>query len=134
MKMTNNDLLGKELRKYKHEYRLPLKPLLFKKSVFPRLFKKFKFFGMTVKSYCCDGLENCCWQEVVEEGVWNLPLQQVKDNIMRNLKHSKKYLYNYNKNNKRLYKYEDNTYCLIYIYLRDILEVDYAIWFANKDR
>lgn len=89
---------------------------------------------MTENSYCCYGLETCCWQELVEEGIWDLSLEQVKKNIIYNIRHARKYLYNTKKYGKRFYIYEDEEVCLIYIYLRDMKKEDYAIWFSNEER
>jgi hypothetical protein len=89
---------------------------------------------MTENSFCCRGLDDCCWQEIIADGIWDFTLKDVEVHIKSILKHIKKYLYNQNKYDKRFYKFENEDGCIIYIYLRDILEVDYVIWFANEDR
>lgn len=125
---SNKQLLQKELDNYKEN----LVFTKYNKDLFPRLFKKFKNCGMVENSYCCYGKEFCCWQEVIEEGVWNATLGMVKHNILNDIHYIKKYLYNTRKYGKRLYKYEDDNYCQIYIYTRDLIKIDYAIWF-NKE-
>jgi len=129
--MIDKKLLERQLSFYREKDML-LKPEVFNKNVLPSLLKKFTNYGMTENFYCCNGDELCCWQEIVEQGNWNLTLESVKENIKRNVKFTKKYLYNQSKYGKRLYKYEDEYGCHIYIYLRDIFKVDYAIWFNNE--
>lgn len=130
--MVNNRLLKKELERYDVRDSSKLKPVKYNKDLFNRLFEKYDDFGMVENSYCCYGLETCCWQEIVEWGVWDLELKDVKELILRDIKHAKKYLYNGRKyGHNRLHMYEDNEKCHIYIYLRDITGCDYSIWFEN---
>lgn len=126
---SNNQLLQKELNRYKKN----LTFTKYNKDLFPNLFKKFKYYGMVEDSYCCYGKEFCCWQEVVEEGVWDATLGMVKRNILDNIHYIQKYLYNPRKYGKRLYMYEDKNCCEIYIYTRDLIKEDFAIWFNKED-
>lgn len=129
--MVNDKLLEKELEWYKNK-NIDMKPVKYTKDIFKDLFEKYNNYVMTEYSYCCYGLETCCWVEVVEEGCWDLTLEQVKSNILRNIKECKKYLYNGKKyGNNRLYIGEKDGACYVYIYLRDKLWTDYSIWF-NK--
>lgn len=131
--MVNNRLLEKELKWYK-DMGIDMKPVKYKKDIFKYLFDKYNDYGMCEHSYCCYGLEHSCWTEVVEEGNFGLTLGSVKLNILRNIKESKKYLYNGRKyGSNRLYiGYKDGTFYM-YIYLRDKLWTDYSIWFNNKN-
>lgn len=129
--MVNDKLLEKELEWYK-DRDVDMKSVKYTKDIFKDLFKKYNKYGMTEHSYCCYGLERCCWSEVVEEGNWDLTLEQVKSDILRNIKESKKYLYNGKKYGRnRLYIGGKDGVCYVYIYLRDKLWTDYSIWF-NK--
>lgn len=130
--MVNDKLLEKELEWYKNK-NIDMKPVKYTKDIFKDLFEKYNNYGMTEHSYCCNGLERSCWVEVVEEGNWNLTLNQVKSDILRNIKESKKYLYNGKKYGRnRLYIGEKDGVCYVYIYLRDKLWTDYSIWFDKR--
>lgn len=130
--MVNDNLLEKELEWYK-DRDIDMKSVKYTKDIFIDLFKKYSNYGMTEHSYCCNGLERSCWVEVVEEGCWDLTLEQVKSNILRNIKECKKYLYNGKKyGNNRLYIGEKDGTCYVYVYLRDKLWTDYNIWFDER--
>lgn len=129
--MVRKDLLEKHLKDLGYKEG-DIKPVKYSKGMFDRLFSKFNTFKMEEESYCCNGLERHCWVEVVEEGVWDLTLEEVKKSILRNVKNVKKYLYNGRKyGGNRLWVYETDTECYVFIYLRDILYEDYNIWFSN---
>jgi hypothetical protein len=127
--INNKILLNKTLEWYKEN----LVPVRFSKKLFDRLFEKFPYYSMTETMYCCHGLEQLCWQEVYEEGNWNLTLQDVKDDIQRYVNRVSKYLYNYKKNGCRFYMYEDQQKCRIFIYTRDKVKSDYHIEFYSKE-
>lgn len=125
--MVNNRLISKELKWYK-DRNIDMKWVKYNKDIFPNLFNKYNNYGMCENYYCCHGLEHSCWVEVVEEGNWNLTLEKIKRNILRNIKEDKKYLYK----DKRVYIGEKDDVCYVYIYLRDKSGVDYSIWFDKK--
>ena len=127
--MIRKDLLEKEL-----EWNgIKLKPKKFNRDEVYNLFKKYKYYGMTESSYCCRGEENCCWQELVEEGNWSLTLEDVKNSIWSNIKYFKHYIRN-RKDGDRFYMYKDKSVCLVYIYARDTeLQMDLNIWFSNEE-
>ena len=130
--MIRQDLLNKELEFYKRRNK-ELKPIKYNRDTIFNLFRKYKNYGMTENSYCCHGEEFCCWQELVEEGNWNLTLRAVRGDILRNLRYARYFIRN-RKSGDRMYMYQDKDCCYIYIYCRDIFEIqtDYAIWFDNK--
>lgn len=131
--MVNQRLLDNELEFYKKQ-KISMKTIKYTKDLFPKLFEKYNYYGMTEDSYCCRGLEHCCWQELVEEGVWDYTLEEVKSNILRNIKNAKKYLYNGRKyGGNRLYICDNKDGCYVYIYLRDIIKEDYQIWFSKDE-
>jgi hypothetical protein len=80
--MVKQKLLEKELEWYKKYKNIELKPINFNKNLIDDLFEEFNDYGMVEDSYCCMGEMQCCWQEVVEEGNWDLTLENVKDNII----------------------------------------------------
>lgn len=129
--MVRKDLLEKHLKDLGYKEG-DIKPVKYSKGMFDRLFSKFNDFRMEEESYCCNGLECHCWVEVVEEGVWDFTLEGVKESILRNVKYAKKYLYNGRKyGGNRLWVYETDSECYVFIYLRDILYEDYNIWFSK---
>lgn len=130
--MVNNKLIEKELKWYK-DRDIDMKPIKYTKNIFKNIFNKYNDYGMCEHSYCCHGLEHSCWAEVVEEGNWDLTLEEVKRNILINIKECKKYLYNGRKYGRnRLYIGEKDGVVYVYIYLRDKVWTDYSIWFDNK--
>lgn len=129
--MVNKKLLNEELKCY-YDENIQMTPIKYNKNLFEKIFNEYNEFGMIESSFCCHGLERCCWKEVVENGNWNLTLENVKHNILKNIKECKKYLYNGRKYGKnRLYIGEKEGCIYVYIYLRDILKVDYDIWFTK---
>ena len=128
--MINKKLLNKELEWYK-EHRKELNPIKFNKNKYYNLFKKYKNYGMTENSYCCYGQEQCCWQELTEEGINRLTLPKVRTEM----KFSKWNLHDIKsrKSGNRVFMYKDKEVCYIFIYLRDTeYETDYHIWFSNN--
>ena len=128
--MINKELLNKELEWYK-ENRKELKPVKFNKNKYYNLFKKYKNYGMTENYYCCYGQEQCCWQDLVEEGINWLTLPRVRGemkvgrHVIHNIKNRKL--------GDRVFMYKDKDVCYIFIYARDTdLETDYHIWFSNN--
>lgn len=88
---------------------------------------------MIENSYCCYGEEDCCWQEVVEEGVWGFTLKDIRSGILYNLKYIKNTLRSKKIGYRMFVGQKDKDYT-IYIYARDTeVQTDYHIWFSNND-
>ncbi|MBP3905821.1 MAG: hypothetical protein J6D12_01760 [Peptostreptococcaceae bacterium] len=134
--MVNQKLLEKELEGLTYN-KEDFNCIKYTKDFFKNLFKKYNGFKMEKEFYCCHGLKYHCWVDVIEEGIFDYSLEQVKKEILSEEKQFKKYLYNGRKyGGNRLYVYEKDEECFVFIYLRDILKVDYNIWFdkiINKD-
>lgn len=129
--MVNERLLKQKLARYNYS-NIKMNTVKYNKDLFKNIFDEYNDFGMTESSFCCYGLEHCCWQEVVEDGVWDLTLDDVKYDILKNIKRCKKYLYNGKKyGSNRLYIGEKEGSLYVYIYSRDVLGVDYSMWFAK---
>lgn len=111
------------------------KPVNYNKNIIPDLIAKSEDCGMVENLYCCYGLETCCWQEVIEDGIWNYDHEKVKNYIIREIKDARKYLYNGRKYGKpRFYIAENSKYYNVFIFLRDTdFQVDYHIWFKKKE-
>lgn len=100
------------------------------------LVNKSEDFGMVENSFCCFGLRDCCWQDVIEEGVWDFELKDVEKYIFGTIKNIKKYLYNSGKyGGPRFFIAENSKYYSVFIFLRDIdsIKTDYHIWFKKKE-
>jgi hypothetical protein len=87
---------------------------------------------MVESSYCCQGEEQCCWQEIIEEGNWDLTLDSIKKSILYLFKNIKQELRSRRKYGNRMYMYQDKDCCYMHIYGRDLFQADYDIWFKNK--
>lgn len=133
--MIRMDLLGKELEVYKKQGK-ELLPQKYQSDKVFNLFRKYKHFGMIEYSYCCYGEERNCWMEIVEEGVWFLTLKQVRRNIIDTLKSLKDILRGRKKHGNRYYVYQDKHCCYIYIYARDLknVQADYLVWFSSESQ
>lgn len=131
IKIVRKDLLNIELDFYK-KIGAELKPVKFNKNKFHNLAKKYKYSSMTENSYCCYGEEKLCWQELIEEGNWDLTQIRVTDiikSIFKNIKH----IARDRSQGDRCYMYKSKDECYIFIYARDTeLQTDYNISFSNK--
>ena len=132
--MVNKKLLDKQLSSFSYN-REDIKKINYNKSIenmIINLFDEYNDYIMEKQYYCCNGLTRYCWIEIIEEGNWNMTLEQVKIDISYAVKKSRKYLYNSKRyGTNRVHMYKDNDECYIFIYLRDIIGVDYNIWFEK---
>ena len=129
--MINKELLQKELSWYEDVRNAKLISKPFSLKLIDKLFDKFHKFGMTEEYYCCMGQSQHCWMELVEEGNWDMSLDDVKGQILSNMIRIRKYLYNTSKYGKRFFIHETLNRCYIFIYTRDKVRVDYSIWFSK---
>jgi hypothetical protein len=128
--MIREDLLNQELNHYrKHDNQM--NPIKYNRNFIFNLFRKYKEYGMTENSYCCYGEETCCWQEIMEEGNWNLTLSMIRKDILYLFKNIRHILRSSRKYGERMYMYQNKDCCYIYIYTRDLIQKDYAIWFKR---
>lgn len=129
--MVNKRLLEKELNRINLD-RGQFKSIKYIKDLLPSLFKKYNNFAMEEEYYCCHGVEQSCWVEIIEEGVWGYSLDTVKRKIYSAVKEARKYLYKARKyGGNRIWVHESNEGVFVFIYLRDVMGVDYNIWFNN---
>lgn len=70
-------------------------------------------------SYCCYGLDECCWFDYDGDGSWDFNVEDIRRIISKQIKMFKKYLYK----EPRVFKLEKSYY----FYLRDIIGKDFAI-------
>ena len=129
--MVNKRLLNEELKWY-YDENIEMTSIKYNKDLFQTIFDEYNEFGITERLFCCYGLERCCWHDEIEGRDGTLTLECIKHIILRNIKECKKYLYNGRKyGNDRLYIGEKDGCLYVYIYLRDVLKVDYHIWFTK---
>lgn len=130
--MINEKLLNKEIENYKRR-NIDLKPSKYNRNKIFNMFKKYKYFGITKDSFCCYGEEHCCWQDVIEDGVWNYNLKYVRIDILYTLKNLRHIIRN-KKQGNRYFICENEKGFYIYIYARDTnLKKDFHIWFSNEE-
>lgn len=98
-------------------------PLSLSEEDIQKLLDTSEEYQMTEDYYCCYGLEQCCWQELIEEGVWKLTKDDVLNCIIEAID---KGIQN-NHDGDRCYFLEGDTYFRFYIYLRDLFGLDYHI-------
>ena len=132
---VNKKILDKKLKEYL-ERGIEFQPIKYTKDIPINLLSNYNNCGMTESYYCCEGINHLCWQELYEEGIWDKEIEDVKDDIRNTFKNIRKYLYNKRKYSPnrldRMYIARDKDgACCIYIYLRDVTEIDYFIWFSN---
>lgn len=87
----------------------------YSKKYIDELFKKYKYWSMVEASYCCYGWKNDCWQDIVQEGVWNFTIDSARKYIKDTIIDKRKLLLKCN----RLYIEEKEGLIDILITLRD---------------
>lgn len=92
------------------------------------LLKQNKHSVMCEWSYCCYGLYQNCWQDPIEEGIWDMTQEQVDKVIKSTIDDTAKIC---RKDNRILY-YEGEDYIDVFIVARDVMKADYLITFMNK--
>lgn len=94
-----------------------------------KLLQQNKHSYMCEWSYCCYGLYQCCWQDPVEEGCWNMSQARVDKCIKNTIDDTAKAC---RRDNRILYC-EDEYGIHVAIITRDICGRDYLITFTNKE-
>lgn len=111
----------------------------FKESIIPNkysrkyiesLLNEYRYVSMVEASFCCYGLYNCCWQDVIEEGNFTLTTKQVKECIKNNLSNINKQL----RKHTRVYtQISDNGDLSMLVVARDLpVMCDYRLYFSNN--
>lgn len=127
--MRFNRLIQNELTEHERAGRF-FKPVPFSKSFVRELIETHSEYGLAEYHYCCYGMEQSCWTELIEDGVWGLTLDDVKREILNLANKSSSYLYG----NKRFYLSEGEECLYLYVFLRDKLGKDFLIWFDKTDK
>lgn len=101
---------------------------LSKKTLY-ELLKQNKHSSMCEWLYCCYGLYNNCWQELIEEGCWGLTQKEVDDIIKHTIDSTAKIC----RKDSRILYCEENYGLDIIIIARDVFQTDFLITFTNED-
>jgi len=92
------------------------------------LLKKYKQPYMCLWSYCCEGLYHNCWQDPVEEGVWDYTQEDVNGIIKYEIESTAKHC---RRDSRILYCETENRIHVI-IVMRDVKKYDYLIGFTDE--
>ncbi|MGL6174853.1 MAG: hypothetical protein ACRC1P_09650 [Cellulosilyticaceae bacterium] len=106
-----------------------MKPVRFTRKMIDDLIEKYPYHSMTENKYCCRGLDQCCWQELYEEGIWFYSEEQVISSTKRTVTGVKNYLYTYG----RVWMLESDGNVEIFIYTRDVAGRDYWICMSDTE-
>lgn len=93
------------------------------------LLKQHKHSSMCDWSYCCYGLYQNCWQDVVQAGCWQDTQEEVDDIIKRTIDFTAKIC----KRDSRILYCEDEYGIHVVIIARDVYSEDYLICFTNRE-
>lgn len=79
--------------------------------------------------YCCNGLWNRCWFEVIEEGYWGITRKNIVDDVIGLFENNRYYKYKkiLNRENRIFIDESNIGKTIVLIVLRDIYSVDYII-------
>lgn len=102
---------------------------LSKKALY-ELLRQNKHSCMCEWSYCCYGLYQNCWQEPIEEGIWDMTQEDVNKAIKSVIDDTAKIC----RRDSRILYYENNFGIHVIIIARDIMSEDYLITFTDKER
>lgn len=123
-------LLNHAKEEYNKTFNLNLQFKHLSKNKLHNLLKEYKHSNMCEWSFCCYGLEQCCWQELVEEGNWGLTQERVDECIKYAIDLTAKAC---RRDNRILYYERDNAID-VFIITRDIYSTDFLITFTNETR
>lgn len=94
-----------------------------------KLLKENKHSSMCIWSYCCYGLYQNCWQDIVEEGCW----QDTQKEVDRIIKHTIDVTSKICRKDGRILYFEDEYGIHVVIITRDINKDDYLILFTSRE-
>ena len=98
------------------------------KSELHKLLKQNKHSSMCEWYYCCSGLYENCWQELIQAGCWQETQDEVDDIIKATINETVKIC---RKDSRILYCENENEIDVVII-ARDICGCDYLITFTNE--
>ncbi len=99
------------------------------KKLLYQLLKNHNNSSMCEWSYCCYGLYQNCWQELIDEGIYGFTQKRVDECIKYTIDKTAKIC---RKDNRILYC-EDEYGINVIIVARDVTENDYLITFSNQE-
>lgn len=129
MNRTNKELLKNALEELDMSLECAVK---YDKNLLSRLSKKYILCEIGERFYCCFGIEKSCWGNVFSLGQNGLTEKILCDASNKILKRHSKHLYNTSKYDYRVYVKEcEDKYCRVFVYLRDLVGVDFEFVFSN---
>lgn len=99
------------------------------KNALYELLRQNKHSSMCEWSYCCYGLYENCWQDPVEEGLWDMTQKEVDRIIKSTIDYTAKIC----KKDSRILYCEDAYGIHVIIISRDVYDCDYLICFTNRE-
>jgi hypothetical protein len=123
-------LITHAINDYKNIFNINYERKTLSEKDFQELLSKNRHSSMCEWCYCCRGLYNCCWQELWEEGNWDLTQKEVDKVISSVFFDLKKDI----KKDKRMAVYATEKGVYVIIIARDLppFEADYIIYFTNN--
>lgn len=94
-----------------------------------KLLEQNRHSSMCEWSYCCYGLYQNCWQEVVQEGCW----QDTQEEVDRIIKSTIDFTAKICRKDSRILYCEDEHGVHVVIVARDVTADDYLICFTNRE-
>lgn len=124
-------LISYALNEYSEIFKCQYEKIHIDKNRFIELFKEYKHPSMCEWSYCCRGLYQNCWQEVIAEGIWFMTQESVNLIILNIFSE----LYKTCKKDNRIGMYKDDIGIHMAIIARDLpkYRCDYLITFTNEE-
>lgn len=111
---------------FKHDYKYTYKS---KKDI-ELLLKQYPESIMCRWDYCCYGLYNNCWQEPIEDGIWNYTQEDVNNIILDTFTSE---LLRKCRTEKRMLCYEENNIIHMVVIARDLNDkADYIFAFCKN--
>lgn len=129
----NKDFLQTELDSFK-KHGIDLKQKDYNRKMINDILKEHKYCAMVESSFCCYGEEKSCWQELYFDGNWNYTYKKIKKMIKKTFDEFEEYLLNKEDFGDRFFIYETENYIIAYVYLRDVLQLDYTMFFCKTEK
>lgn len=123
-------LINYAVKDYNKKFNLDYKPVYKSKKDIASLLKQYPHSSMCYWSYCCYGLYQNCWQELVEEGNWGITQEEV-NKVVLNIFTSD--LLRKCRNQNRMFWCEKDGLIHMVIIARDLCKEDYLITFSKEE-
>lgn len=122
------NLIRYAVNDYNKKFNLDLKPVYKSKRSIEYLLKEYPHSAMCIWSYCCYGLYQNCWQDPIEEGIWDMTQERVNKAILSVFTPN---LLRKCRRVNRMFWCEKDGYIHMVIVARDLWREDYLITFSK---